>query len=250
MTCGGNTKHHSGPSALDVLTDGRLSAHREGTHGDRETGGGLTGAARGFTLVELLVVIAVIIVLAAMLLPVYESATNRAEGAVCLTNLKNIVVAAHLYADDYDGFCVPARVGGGPPGTLGICWDTLLQPYLRSTLILLCPADPTPAATALSVSFPHSYGINYDIALIGGYNGAALPLSRIEQPASTVLFFDLRGAARAMGTSVSTDGLSRVDARHFDGANFAFAAGNIQWRRPETTLTSCALTARANMWEP
>ena len=213
-------------------------------------GGGLTGAARGFTLVELLVVIAVIVVLAATLLPVYETATNRAEGAVCLSNLKSLVTAAHLYADDHDGFCVPARSGGGPPGTHGICWDTLLQPYLRSTRVLLCPSDPTPTAATASVSFPHSYGINYDIALIGGYNGAALPLSRIEQPASTVLFFDLRGAARTMGSSIKTDGLSRVDVRHFDGAHFAFAAGNVQWRRPEATLTPCAFTARANMWEP
>lgn len=221
-----------------------------GLTGTGISGGGLTGAARGFTLVELLVVIAVIVVLAAILLPVYETATNRAEGTVCLTNLKNLVTAAHLYADDHDGFCVPARAGGGPPGTLGICWDTLLQPYLRSSLVLLCPSDPTPAAATFSVSLPHSYGINHDIALVGGYNGAALPLGRLEQPAATVLFFDLRGAARTMGSSIISDGLSRVDARHFDGANFAFAAGNVQWRRPEATLAPCPITARANMWEP
>lgn len=216
---------------------------------DRLPGDNLVVVVRGFTLVELLVVIAIIIVLAATMFPVYETATKRAERAVCIVNIRHIAVATRLYADDFDGFCVPARVSG-PGRNYGICWDTLLQPYLRSTLILVCASDPLPMPTSGSVSFKHSYGINYDVALIGGYNGAALPFGDIERPAQTVLFFDIRGAARAMGTSARLHGLSRVDARHGEGANFAFAAGNVKWHRPERTLAPKDCSTSENMWAP
>ena len=55
---------------------------------------------RAFTLIELLVVISVIAILAALLLPVLPGAKARAQRATCLSNLKQINVGIHLYADD------------------------------------------------------------------------------------------------------------------------------------------------------
>jgi len=206
------------------------------------------GEARGFTLVETLVVIAIIVLLAAMLFPVYETVTKRAERAVCLTNIRNIGLATRIYADDYDGRCVPARISTSYSGFYGTCWELLLQPYLRSELILLCPSDSMPQPTAGSISVKHSYGINYDIALIGGYNGNSALLSEVDYPAETILFFELRGASRSMGTSFDAHGLSRVDARHGEGANFLFVGGNAKWEPPVSTATPRG--GRANMWQP
>jgi prepilin-type N-terminal cleavage/methylation domain-containing protein len=55
-----------------------------------------------FTLIELLVVIAVIAIIAALLFPVFAAARDKARQVTCLSNLRQIGSALHMYVQDYD----------------------------------------------------------------------------------------------------------------------------------------------------
>jgi prepilin-type N-terminal cleavage/methylation domain-containing protein len=59
---------------------------------------------RGFTLIELLVVISIIAVLASLLLPALSQAKARGKSAVCKSNLRQLVLALHMYAEDMGGY--------------------------------------------------------------------------------------------------------------------------------------------------
>ena len=76
---------------------------------------------RGFTLIELLVVIAIIAILAAILFPVFAQAREAARKISCLSNLKQIGTAVHMYIQDSDGQ-IPFD---------GTAYAWMILPYIR-----------------------------------------------------------------------------------------------------------------------
>lgn len=127
-------------------------------------------ARPAFSLVELLIVIAVIALLLAILLPALGKARSTAMRVKCSGNLKQIDLAMHLYlaANNQTYPCAQDPLPEGYWLWMGRGWRSYIKPYLGGNIdvnnpsVLLCPADRTDAAKyqltsyAYSMAFYHS----------------------------------------------------------------------------------------------
>jgi prepilin-type N-terminal cleavage/methylation domain-containing protein/prepilin-type processing-associated H-X9-DG protein len=187
------------------------------------------GAARrprAFTLIELLAVIAIIGALAALVTGVLGGARARARAATCLSNLRQVGAAAHLFA---------AENGGRLPGTshlrtgdgASLSWTATLAPQLGAGFLGRCP-------DALDHPAKITYGWN-DLLTTG--EGAGLPLSACRQPSATLMLaelapeqsaehFHFAGAARGRVTPALFRSFIHVE-RHGASANYLFVDGHV-----------------------
>lgn len=118
----------------------------------------LVRQAQGFSLVELLVVMAIVATLAGLLLPALAGARKRSYSARCLSNLHQIGIANTLYSSDFaDSLAFSGRVY--PLMSLVDIW-LLLSPYLATNgNFYICPADRGPC----NVLFVKTFGAQYQI---------------------------------------------------------------------------------------
>lgn len=205
-------------------------------------------AARGFTLVELLIVIAIIAILAAILFPVFARAREKARQTSCLANVKQIGLAWLSYAQDYDERTCPARMRDMTidPANEGNCRMNYvygLIPYVKNEQMFFCPSDQSPSDwySPGPQDYHTSYG--YNCNAIGTYTGATLAV--FNRPAETIVFLDYRnGCIKAADTCGCGTGSYTVNcavdyavarfnetdtARHNDGVNTLEADGHAKW---------------------
>ncbi len=84
-----------------------------------------------FTLIELLIVIAIIMILAAILFPVFARARENARQTSCLGNLRQIGIAIRAYEQDWEEL---------PPHVIGDDGRGYLWPYAQTVKIFICPS--------------------------------------------------------------------------------------------------------------
>jgi len=99
--------------------------------------------AKGFTLLELLLVLATIATLAALLLPAIGRAKAKAQRPVCMNNLRQIGLGIRMYADDSGGAFPPPK-NNGPPNAF-VAYTKIMKGYLGASSepakLFACPAD-------------------------------------------------------------------------------------------------------------
>jgi len=109
--------------------------------------------SNGFTLIELLVVIAIIAILAAILFPVFSRAREKAKQTACVSRLRQLGLALHMYASDYDEAFPVEPFCGNPHPRPGQLLDGVM-PYMKSRHMFYCPSAPAIESWA---SLPKDY---------------------------------------------------------------------------------------------
>ncbi|HEY6228186.1 MAG TPA: prepilin-type N-terminal cleavage/methylation domain-containing protein [Verrucomicrobiae bacterium] len=169
---------------------------------------------RAYTLLELLITIAIIAILAALLLPALTAAKRKAQQIKCVNNLHQLVACSIIYAQDHDG--KPPGRGRKNPDYPGGDWMGILKPYYKIDEIRVCPTaplrKPSPAPDEVNAHgaadkawvrwtddrrtmFYGSYGYNgwfYDSNNPrDGFGSFWLENEiRVETPSTTPIFFD------------------------------------------------------------
>ena len=112
----------------------------------------LGGTKRGFMLIELLVVVGILALLAAILFPVLVAARGRARTTACTSNLRQLHLALSLYVADDGGYLPPYYTGIGRQITRGDGTTFILPdqsedltasvaPYVQAADVWFCPSD-------------------------------------------------------------------------------------------------------------
>lgn len=97
---------------------------------------------RGLTVLELLLVVAVLAILAAVIIPSAGIINARANAAKCLSNLRQIGIGLQLYLQDHDMQMPDLEAGRRSRDEDVPVIDTVLAEYLDDASVFICPADP------------------------------------------------------------------------------------------------------------
>lgn len=248
-------------SANNPVLGRRARPARPGHNSRRQT---------GFTLLEILVVVAIIALLVAILLPSLVRAREQTRRTVCQSNLRQLQQGVVFYLSDHKGIFPPHRTEV-EPGTRGRddlgewAWFRQLERYTKSPEVPHCPTLKTDTQEDAGVIWSWGYnrleiGYGYNAWFLGLWNHASAPgayeehfglrsypwfaEARVKNPSLNILFADANPKAdRLFGgqlwwpyiegdTGGSGEGVNV--RRHRQGGNVVFNDGHAEFRRAGT----------------
>jgi prepilin-type N-terminal cleavage/methylation domain-containing protein/prepilin-type processing-associated H-X9-DG protein len=227
-----------------------------------------TSRSKGFTLVELLVVIGIIAVLISLLLPALGRARGSALSVTCMSGVRQIGLAASLYINANRGILPPSYYFNARDVSTNISLFDVLETFLPKTAtksIYTCPS----AIEGTTTQFPLTYGANgrvhayYFSDASGSSTATLLKVARIKRTSEIVSFAD---AAQSSGVFTTGGWLSWTENNFADlndrnkggelvnslpgWANNSDAVGNnyhIRYRHNESRTNANAKTGRASV---
>ncbi len=202
-----------------------------------------------FTLIELLIVIAIICLLAAILFPVFGRAREMGRRTACLSNLKQLGLGVAQYTQDYDEHLPCYLINN-------VGWFDLIKPYVKSNQVFKCPSR-----TGIDVAYgwnytgwtaatPADFGLGHILPDTGNARNAPVSLGQVGDPTHMFMIGDGRDntgngngnfpadnsnyAASFIGPGADQSYAST--AIHLEGMNMGYVDGHVKWMK--TSLMS------------
>ncbi len=215
---------------------------------------------RGFTLLELLVVTAIVMILAGLMLAAIRPVRATAQRTQCAQNLRQLSTGLFAYAADHDNNLPPVLLAWPSNAGQENTWGWLVWPYIYNGKLpsyplndiqmqrsiypnvrpnaFRCPATRDAVIYIGSIksglSGRMSYGLNNTPLAQDpwNYRTTPIPLSRITRPAQAAMVLEASYAEANFGTYRDNVGL----VPHQNGANILFYDGHVEWRTATAIL--------------
>jgi len=195
----------------------------------------------GFTVIELLVAIAIIAVLAALLVPAARKVSDTSKQTECAANLRQIGIAFNSLLNDTNGTYPPYQDASR------VVWYNKLAPYLGLPVdvsyrdikprVFQCPANTTAGWDYNKLS----YGYNQYLGDNTGSGGIRVPRAAITHPAGLILCAD--GDSREdTYNSLLDRGWRGPGVVHHGGANILYVDGHVAWHLRDAEIAGDSWT--------
>jgi prepilin-type processing-associated H-X9-DG protein len=192
---------------------------------------------------EILVVLTIITLLAALLFPAFSRSRESARRSACQSNLKQIGLAVLQYTQDHDDTTPPRYTGTGAADANPNNWRVLVFPYVKSADVFRCPSNPENKESATGdtakIKINASYACNYNsgtgLGVFGSNDGTdRVHDAMITNPAETIAIAETTSTR----PDIDMDDIAmfgKLYAGHTGFTNYLFADGHAKAMKPLQT---------------